>query len=310
VPSEPQQEKSSTAEWDSRSIGKRWQFSFFAVLIRFGGRRPAYLFMFIIAAWYVLFHPFIRRRCRYYLSRRFPAVRNPFTRIWQDYRRIVAFGGTLIDRAVYGALGPRALNLDFKQGQHLCELINEGRGLIILNSHVGCWQVAMSALSHLRTPVSIVIHQDAADIDPRWFYYEGREVPFSIIDPNQPMGGILQMISVLKQNQVLGLMADRVFGDDPNTLETEFLGGKVRFPASPYRLASMQGTPIAVLFSYKTGFSTYRIELSRIIRVPAGLGRSNVAYTPYLRQFAEALEDFVSSHPWEFFNFYDMWIKE
>jgi len=305
--SESQKATVPNAQWDSRSVGKRWQFAFFAVLIRMGGRCLAYLCMYVVVAWYVLFRPFVRRRCRYYLNRRFPEVRNPLVRLWHDYRRIEALGESLIDRAAYGFLGPKALQVDFPEGLRLRELVEEGRGLILLNSHVGCWQVAMSAFSYLRTPVSIVIHQRAADIDPRWFHSGGREVPFSIIDPSQPMGGILQMIGALKQNQILGLMADRVFGDDPNTLEAAFLGEPVHFPVSPYRLASMQGTPIAVVFSYKTGFSTYRIELARVIRVPVDLGRSNATYAPYLQQFADALEGFASSHPWQFLNFHDMW---
>ncbi|UCG47398.1 MAG: hypothetical protein JSU94_18140 [Phycisphaerales bacterium] len=263
--------------------------------------------MYVVTVWYVLFRPFVRRSCRYYLDRRFPTVRNPLARLWHDYRRATALGGALIDRGSYGILGPRALDLDFPEGPRLAELIDEGRGLIILNSHVGCWQVAMSALSHLRTSVSIVMHHGAADIDPRWFQCAGRQVPFSIIDPAQDMGGILKMIAVLEQKHVLGLMADRVFGNDPNTLEASFLGSGVRFPVSPYRLASMQGTPIAVVFSFKTGFSCYRIQIARVIRVPAGLGRSNTAYAPYLQQFVEALEDFVSAHPWQFLNFHDMW---
>jgi predicted LPLAT superfamily acyltransferase len=318
--SESAQTTVPNARWDSRSVGKRWQFAFFAVLIRMGGRRLAYLFMYPVVAWYVLFRPFVRRRCRYYLDRRFPEVRNPLWRLWHDYRRIEALGGTLIDRAAYAFLGSRTLQLDFPEGPRLQDLIEEGRGLIILNSHVGCWQVAMSAFRYLRVPVSIVIHHGAADIDPRWFqgtpnaihrvwepHHPGREVPFSIIDPAQPMGGVLQMIGALQRKEVLGLMADRVFGPDPNTLEAPFLGAPVCFPVSPYRLASMQGTPIAVVFSYRTGFSTYHIELSRVIRVPAGLGRSNAAYAPYLAQFVATLEGFVSSHPWQFFNFHDMW---
>jgi len=310
VSSDIPRENISNAQWDSSSIGKKWQFSFFAVLIRFGGRRIAYFFMYFVVAWYILLRPLVRRRCRYYLNRRFPNAKNPFTRLWHDYRRIEAFGETLIDRAVFGFSGNRAFHLEFPEGPRLQELINEGRGLIILNSHVGCWQVAMSALSYLQSQVNIVIHQGAADIDPRWFTREDRAVPFSIIDPVEQMGGIMQMISTLKNNQVLGIMADRVFGDDPNTLEADFLGGPVNFPVSPYRLASMQETPIVVLFSYKTGFSTYRIELSRIIRVPEGLGRNNSAYKPYLCQFVEALEGFVSNHPWQFFNFHDMWTKK
>jgi predicted LPLAT superfamily acyltransferase len=308
------------ARWDSRSVGKRWQFAFFAFLLRAGGRRPAYLCMYLVAAWYVLLRPFVRRRCRHYLDRRFPEVRNPLVRLWHDYRRIEALGESLLDRGAFGLLGPRALHLDFPEGPRLLELVKEGRGLIVLNSHVGCWQVAMSAFGYLGVPASIVMHQGTADIDPRWFQSAeggagpanakegvGGPVSFSIIDPAQPMGGVLQMIAALQANHVLGLMADRVFGDDPNTLPAPFLGAPVHFPVSPYRLASMQGTPIAVIFSYKTGFSAYRIELARIIRVPAGLGRSNAAYASFLLLFVEALETFVSVHPWQFFNFHDMW---
>jgi predicted LPLAT superfamily acyltransferase len=305
--SESQPATVSNAQWDSRSVGKRWQFAFFAMLIRVGGRRPAYLFMHVVVAWYVLLYPFVRRRCRYYLDRRFSKVRNPLVRLWHDYRRVKALGESLVDRAAFGLLGPKALRLDFREGPRLRELLDEGRGLIILNSHVGCWQVAMSAFSYLRAPVSIVMHRGAADIDRRWFDGADREVPFLIIDPSQPMGGVLQMIAALKDNQVLGLMADRVFGHDSNTLQASFLGAPVHFPVSPYRLASMQGTPIAVVFSYKTAFSSYRIDLARVIRVPAGLGRSNGAYGPFLQQFVEVLETFALSHPWQFFNFHNMW---
>ena len=305
--SEPQQKNISNAQWDSRSVGKRWQFAFFAALLRFGGRRLAYLFMYVIVAWYVALCPFVRRRCRHYLDRRFPLVRNPFVRLWHDYRRIEAFGETLIDRAAYGFLKKDTLHVDFPEGHKLEEVVAAGQGLIILNSHVGCWQLAMSALNYLRLPVSVVMHHGTADIDPRWFRCAGREVPFSIIDPAQPMGGIPEMIEVLKRNHALGLMADRVFGGDPNTIEAKFLGDGVHFPVSPYRLASMQGTPITALFSYKTGFSTYRIEMPCVIRVPAGLGRNNAAYAPYLHQYVEALEGFVAFHPWEFFNFHNMW---
>ncbi len=54
-------------------------------------------------------------------------------------------------------------------------------------------------------------------------------------------------------------------------------------------------------------YDDHLIELARIIRVPAGLGRANAAYRPFLLQFVEALEIFTSSHPWQFFNFHDMW---
>jgi predicted LPLAT superfamily acyltransferase len=304
---ESRRQSVSNAMWDSRSVGKRWQQAFFGTLIRLCGRRLAYACMYGVVLWYVLCRPMVRQRCRYYLDRRYPNVRNPLVRLWQDYQRIVALGKSLIDRGAFGLLGPGMLRVNFPESHDLCALVEEGRGLIILNSHVGCWQVAMSAFGYLRAPVSIVLHQGAGDIDPRWFQHGGREARFSIIDPVETMGGVMEMIGALQRNEILGLMADRVFGNDLNTLEAPFLGSPVHFPVSPYRLASMQGTPIAVVFSYKTSFSSYRIQLAKVIRVPAGLGRSNQAYKPYLQQFVKALEAFVEAQPYDFFNFHDMW---
>ena len=297
----------ANAQWDSRSLGKRWQFAFFGTLIRFLGRRPAYACMYVVVAWYVLFSSLVRQRCRWFLDRRFPGVRNPLRRLWHDYRRVAALGKSLIDRGTFGILGPEALDVRFPAGKQLKALADEGKGLIVLNCHVGSWQVAMSAFSFMKIPVSIVMHQGAADIDPRWFAGQEEQVPFQIVDPAQPMGGVMQMIQALKDGHVLGIMADRVFGDDPNTLAVPFLGAPVHFPVSPYRLASMKGTPIAVVFSHKSGYATYDVKMVRVIRVPEGLGRKNDVYTPYLLEFVEALEGFVKDYPWQFFNFHNMW---
>jgi len=307
VEHEQAQNRAANAQWDSRSVGKRWQLAFFGTLIRLFGRRPAYLCMYFVVAWYVLFSPLVRRRCRPYLDRRFPQVGNPFTRLWYCYRRVVALGKSLIDRGTFGILGPAAIQIRFPEGPRLRALTEESKGLIVLNSHVGSWQVAMSAFSFMKVPVSIVMHQGAADIDPRWFSGQEGKVPFQIVDPAQPMGGVMQMIQALKEKQILGMMADRIFGEDPNTLAVPFLGEPVSFPVSPYRLASMQGTPIAVVFSCKTGYRTYDIKIARIIRVPQGLGRKNEAYTPYVEEFVGALEEFVGAYPWQFFNFHTMW---
>jgi predicted LPLAT superfamily acyltransferase len=118
----------SNARWDSRSVGKRWQFAFMALVLRAGGRRLAYLCMYVVTAWYVLARPFVRRRCRPYLDRRFPEATHPLVRLWHDYRRIEALGESLVDRAAFGLLGPRALQLSFSEGQRLRDLIGEGRG--------------------------------------------------------------------------------------------------------------------------------------------------------------------------------------
>jgi predicted LPLAT superfamily acyltransferase len=86
----------------------------------------------------------------------------------------------------------------------------------------------------------------------------------------------------------------------------DFLGGPVPLPFSPYTLASATGAPVAVIFPFELEGRT-TLQLARVIRVPEKLGRKAEAYRPYAGQFSQALEQFVADHPYQFFNFYDMW---
>jgi predicted LPLAT superfamily acyltransferase len=81
----------------------------------------------------------------------------------------------------------------------------------------------------------------------------------------------------------------------------------VQLPFSPYKLASATGAPVAVIFPYQAAAGGYALQVARVIRVPEQLGRSSRAYLPYAAQFSAALEQFVGEHPYQFFNFYDMW---
>ncbi len=47
-------------------------------------------------------------------------------------------------------------------------------------------------------------------------------MPFRIIDPLGYMGGVLEMMEVLKKGEVLSIMGDRVFGSDRKTVVCKF----------------------------------------------------------------------------------------
>lgn len=297
----------AAAQWSARSVGASWQHRFFYLLIRYLGLAPAYQWVHIIVAWYCLFSPAARRKTRCYLDRRFPERRRPWQRFADSYRLLVALGLSLVDRAAFGIRGAAAVQVEFVDKQALADLAAEGRGIVVVNSHVGCWQIAVSAFEGLGLPVNIVMQRDAGDVDRHYFEHSGGKPPFEIIDPTGPMGNIVAMLGALERKEVLGLMADRVFGSMESTVAAPFLGGRVEFPFSPYRFASASGAPIAVIFSHRAGRGRWDVRLVKVIRVPPGLGRKPAAYAPWAAEFAAALEQYTREHPWEFFNFYDMW---
>jgi predicted LPLAT superfamily acyltransferase len=295
-------------QWTARSIGSAFQHNIFYSIIRLGGRRWAYFILMFVVAWYVLFRPSVRKRCRFYLERRFPGA-NPLRVLLNCYQLSLALGKVLVDRAVLGILGPEMLNCSLSGREELNTLLAEGHGLILVTSHVGCWQLGMASLGKLDSPVNLLIHREEGDVDRHFFEHGCQAPPYRIIDPTGYLGGTLEMLGVLESQELLCIMGDRAMGGSGSTIAVDFLGGAVPVPFSPYKLASVTGAPIAVIFPHQSGVDSYALRVARIIRVPENLGRAPSAYKPYAEQYIQALETFVQDYPFQFFNFFDMWTE-
>ncbi len=302
----PAEGQEGRAGWSSRSIGADWQHRIFYLLIRLGGRRAAYLLLYFVVLYYVLLRPDQRRKSEYYLRRRYPGD-GTLRRLVKSYRLSLEIGKVLVYRAVVGILGPEQMGVGLGGREELLALLGEGKGLVLMTAHVGCWQVAMSALGFLQVPVSLLMQREEGDIDRHYFEHAGLACPYRIIDPRGFLGGTMEMLGVLKNGEVLSVMGDRMLGNDQNGVAVDFLGAKALFPFSAFKLASATGAPVAVLFSCKSGPRHYELKLFRVIRVAPDLGRRAEAFAPYAQQFADVLEEFTREHPFQFFNFYDMW---
>ncbi|MEA3333943.1 MAG: lysophospholipid acyltransferase family protein [Pseudomonadota bacterium] len=292
--------------WSSRSVGAPWQHRFFYFLIKLGGRHIAYPFLYPVVLYYLFLRPDQRQKSRYYLERRFPGHKG--FAAWRDsFRMIMGLSRSLVDRALVGICGPEILQTEFPEGQQLADLAAAGEGLIILTTHVGCWQAAMIYLAKLKRPVHMLMQQDEGDIDRHYFEHSGEKNPYQTIDPTGFLGGTLEMVAALKKGDIVCIMGDRRMGAQANSLAVDFLDTPVQFPVAAWKLAAVTNTPLAVLFPLKTGPDRYRIELAEVIRVPQQDSRPLSRLTPYLTRYVRCLEELCAKEPYQFFNFYDMW---
>jgi predicted LPLAT superfamily acyltransferase len=292
--------------WSSRSVGAVWQHRFFYLLIRLGGRGAAYAFLHLVALYYVLLRPDQRRKGEFYLRRRFPKAQG-LALLCHGFRLNLGLGKSLIDRALIGILGPESTQVTLQGGEELQALLAEGRGLILITAHVGCWQASLSALDSLKAPVHLLMQREEGDVDRHYHEHRGEAAPFHIIDPRGDFGGALEMLGVLKRGEILSVMGDRLLGSERSAVTVDFLGAPVRLPFSAYKMASVTGAPIGVLLSAKTGADRYELRLAKTLRVPGGLGRGGRAFADDARRFAETLEKYTQQYPYQFFNFFDMW---
>jgi len=300
-------------KWDSKSVGSRMGHHFFYGMIRLGGQRLArplaYFFLYFVIFYYVTFFTSVKKKCAPYLNRRFPGA-SRFKQFIHRYRLVLSLGKTLVDRAIFGILGPGTFLASFENQEEFNAIKSLEGGFIILMSHVGCWQVAMSALAHLNRPVNLLMLQNEGDIDKHYYEHGNQDNKFKIINPAQFLGGAIEMLEVLKNDEILCIMGDRIFGNTNLSLRMNFLKGNALFPISTYKLASTSQKPIVILHSYKSGPDTYKIILPDIIQVPPKLKKAKETLLPFANTFVRSLETYIQDHPYQFFNFYDMWEPE
>ncbi|SMF20875.1 lysophospholipid acyltransferase family protein [Desulfovibrio gilichinskyi] len=305
------------SEWDSRSLASSFFHNIFYITIRLTGQNVAYVLLFFVVTFYTL-TPRINKRASYYIMHRFgkcsllQRMRHTFLLYWN-------FGQMLVDRAVLGILNTFESKSATQDTNKITELHAENNGLILITGHVGCWQLGMSALSFINAPKAVVMFRDKKDIDKLSFEHKktnsqtnrNKDNDFTIINPASPMGGAIEMVDALKRKSILCINADRTFGSNKNTVPAKFLGGTILLPISAFKLAAVMKTPIVITFSARTGASKSKFWIAGTIRVPQdvdkGETRGAKAFTPYANEFAKALENYCESHPYQFYNFFNMW---
>lgn len=297
-----EQHKPTAKTWSSKSLASRWKHEFFYMLIKVCGRWPAYIFSCIVVLFYVLFVPVVHTRSSFYISKRFPDS-SKITRWFHTWRLCQNLAFSLIDKAAVGILGTEEFTYTLKGVEKLKSIQKEGKGLILLTAHVGCWQSSMGGLKTLETPVHLMMLRDSGDVDSQYFEFQQHE-NINVIHVEDTMRSVLEVTAALKRNEIVSIMGDRIFPPTAYTDYATFLGEKALFPTAAYKISQATGTPIALLLTRKVGASHMELTVSTIFTVPKDAGKN---YSPFAQSVAHTLEQYTQKTPYQFYNFFDLW---
>ena len=292
----------------NKKRGNRLGFWFFRVSLSFFGLRGAYGLLYFVCFYYFLFDRAAVSAARAYIDKRFPKA-GFFKSCFHIYILFINQGKQLIDR--YAAVSEQVdFNMRLNGYERLIDIAdNSDQGFILLTSHVGNWQIALTALNKIGKKVYLLMRREdnPAVIETLRVGIEKGKI--KIISPDQYMGGIIEIMNALKNGHVVSIMGDRSYG--VNTLDIPFLGETAYFPYSAFSIAAAQGCPIVVLFAAKIGYMSYLMDVTNILH-PEYKGRTNKKeqLRDWVMSFAELIEAFVSKHPYQCFLFHDVWKKE
>jgi predicted LPLAT superfamily acyltransferase len=293
-------------KWSSRSLGSRFQHRVFYWLISRLGLGAAYLLLYPVVGWYTL-KILVSRGFYPYLTRRFPGA-GRLRQLGNAFRLNLAFGRVLVDRAGLGLTGRMDMDNRPEEAAALNELLAEGRGLVLLTAHVGTWQTGLAWLGRLDRPVNVVLWRQEADLDRHYFEHDPGAAAPRLLDAAEPGPALAAAAAALLRGEVVASMADRMLPGETWRLRAPFLGGEISLPGGPFYLAARFGAPLAGGFTWRQGPGRAAGGIFKITRPdPAADPRSEPALRPLAEAFTEALADFVSEQPYQFFNLHDLW---
>ena len=298
--------------WSSRSLGSRFQHNVFCWLLRCRAMSLARALLAAVVFYYTL-RPSVRQRCSAYVLRRFGpgGLCHRVRHTWRLYHN---FGLILLERMAASVTGQLPLVQNSALRDLVAQVLQRGKGCLVVSAHVGAWQMGLGALDSAGVPVHVLQWRDPGDVD-RHYFERGQGQPLHIIDATRPVEALVQVTTALRQGHMVVLMGDRRQEHSPlpkgeAAVEVEFLGGRTLLPLKPYALASITGAPLIMVFTVRSE-DGIRPALGGEIPVPPGLNhRDPRLFVPSARLFAQGLEAFVAEYPYQFFNFYNLWLDE
>jgi predicted LPLAT superfamily acyltransferase len=292
----------------SASVKKRLEqlgHLFFYAVLKVGGLRCAYLFLYPVIFSYVLFSRKIHAVTSPYLKKRFP--HSSGGQLFRaTFSNLFAFGQVLVDRAWLGLVEKADMTGTLVGKEELFDAIAAGKGAVLVTAHVGPWQTAMAYLNLLPVKVHALMQYDQFAAAKHFFDLGKKDRHFNIINIEGSFGGMIDAAAALQRGEVVTIMADRYIKGSTKTVE--FLGNEVRLPDAAYTLAACFDAPVVVFLAAKTGATHFELRVWDIF-YPTFEDRStrNEALRQCCRKYAEALEKYVKKYPYQWYNFFEIW---
>ncbi len=196
--------------------------------------------------------------------------------------------------------------------EHLDAALRQGRGALILLSHIGANQMIMPALGfrgyqifQLSRPAHVDNDEYAGQrlssvlvkiINMQRAYEEA--LPAKHIDVTK---GLLPVFRRLKANGIVALAGDGRYGNEwtPHT----FLGRPATFSPGLWLIAHRTGAPVLPTFMLRPeGGTAYQMTIEAPLKLPYGGGEDEFLAVG-LKSYISRLEDYFYRYPWQYMPF-------
>jgi predicted LPLAT superfamily acyltransferase len=283
--------------------------SFYAILAAISNVCGAWLFALtaraIAAGYFFLFPRRAAASARFY--RVLFAGRNRLYSWWCAWRQFQNFTTVFLDRYLLGNSG--TISYTFEGREHLSQAVEQGRGGILLMSHMGNWEVAARLLRGMIPELRLMIFmgrrakEKIEQLQKEDLTASGIRILAADQEADAPFA-LVEGASFLKGGGFVSMAGDKVWRPDQRVVAVRFLGHTVRLPEAPFMLALLSGVPLYVFFASIQGRGRHHFSISgpMVIAVEDRAQR-RPAVLQAAQAYADLLEGQVRRNPLEWYHF-------
>jgi predicted LPLAT superfamily acyltransferase len=225
-------------------------------------------------------------------------------------RHYHAYGLSILDRVGFWLGKDKDYTIAFHGAEQFTRLQEEGRGAILLGTHLGSFDALRVLARRAQVVVNVVMFIQHARMINSIFQSLDQEASVRMIqlDANS-INAAFAIKACIERGEFVALLADRVgVGDEKRTGQIEFLGDRTAFPHGPFFLASLLKCPAVFMVALRAGDGRYEAFAERVAERIVVSGPDDL--DALAGDYARRLERYCLRAPYQWFNFYDYWSDE
>ena len=183
------------------------------------------------------------------------------------------------------------------------DILQEGRGLIIMTAHLGNWELLAGIFCLRGFPGAVVGRRIYYEPYNRWIVGLRSAVNVRTIYQDQ---AVRQIHATLKAGEIVGILPDQD-RDSVRSIFVDFFGRPAYTSVAPVKFAMASGAPILPAFMVRMPEGRYKLLLGNLIRPKIEAGDRAASIRKYTEAWMKDFEEVIRRYPEQWGWMHDRW---
>ncbi len=229
---------------------------------------------------------------------------------WPRFCQVHSFANVAYERILLLTNGADGFRISPADHPVIEGRVRAGQGAVLLGAHFGSFE-ALRAFDRTLPGLSVryLMFQENARQLTDLLEQLNPQVAEQVISVSDGQNAMLAVREALEEGHFVAFLGDREADPNPRAqIVVNFFDRPISIPRAPYLCAIMARTPLITAFAVYKGRRTYEAHFKELYDgSPVPRQDRDAVCQSMAQTYADELEQMCRSHPYNWFNFFDIW---